>query len=592
MTRNWWIGLVLVLGGFVLSTPTAAQQPNETQTTLQITVNGVEEGPLANNVRSYLELLDYANQPTPASFRLRYLARRGDTSIKQALEPFGYYHTNVSHEITREANTTQVTYNVEIGQQTQIALVSIAVTGAMADDPEYLRLRRNVALREGQPLIHANYERVKSQLRNLAAERGYYDATFIKQDVTVELSTATAAIALEFDSGERYAFGDVSICCNHLSSAFLERYFQFAKGDAFHTRELLDLQIALVASDYFESVEVAPLWGEANNGEVPVSVRVSPNKRDFYQIGPGYGTDTGGRLTLAFDRRWVNDRGHRLSTLLRLSEVQTTGFVDYIIPGRDPARDQYSVTGEIKDRSYEDINSTLYKASFRDTRYFNDWQRTYQLAYLREDFRFGSEQRETSSFLVPSAEFSWVSNQVDSDNRNLIDQGYRLSVKLQGAAESILSDANFVAVTLGAKAVHSLNERWRVLARGEFGVMETSNFDAIPPSLRFFAGGDHSVRGYAYQQLGPTNEEGVIVGGRYLGVTSLEFDYLVAPDWRIAVFSDYGNSGMEWSMAWRQSIGVGVRWLSPIGPVRLDVAQAIDEPNRPWRLHLTIGPDL
>ncbi|MBY6065104.1 outer membrane protein assembly factor [Pseudidiomarina sediminum] len=592
MTRDWWIGWVLLLGCVICTAPTFAQQLEKTQTTLEINIAGVDDEVLSNNVRSYLELLDYAGQTAPASFRLRYLARRGDTSIKQALEPFGYYHTQVSHEIVREQDVTYVNYKVDVGQQTQLALVAINITGEMAEDPEYQRLRRKFTLKEGQPFIHANYEKVKSQLRSLAAERGYYDATFTQQDVTVELSTATAAIQLSLDSGERYAFGDVSICCNHLSDDFLQRYFQFSQGEPFHTRELLDLQVALVSSDYFENVEVAPLWDEATAGEVPVSVRLTPNQRDFYQIGPGYGTDTRARLTLAFDRRWINDRGHRLSTLMRLSEVQNTGFIDYIIPGTNPARDQYSITGEIKDRSYESLDSTLYKAGFRDTRYYDDWQRTYQLAYLREDFRFGDNPRESSTFLVPSAEFSWVKNDQDSDNRNLIDNGLRFSVKLQGASNSAGSDASFVAVSVGGKAVHSLTERWRVLARGEFGVMRTSNFDAIPPSLRFFAGGDHSVRGYAYQQLGPENEDGVIIGGRYLGVTSVEFDYLVAPDWRVAVFSDYGNSGMEWSMAWRQSIGVGVRWLSPIGPVRLDVAQAIDEPNRPWRLHLTIGPDL
>lgn len=568
-----------------------AQQQAQAKAILEVSYNGVE-GELANNVESYLGILEYDGMPALSIFRVRFLTRRGEEEIKQALKPFGYYHTEVTSEIKASDEVIAVAFNIDLGQRTTIREVAITIEGGLANDDAYVALRKRMPIQEGRPLLHSDYERSKSMLRNLAAERGYYNASFTEQKLLVELSDATATVRLTYDSGERFRFGAVSICCNHLSNAFIERYFPFAEGDYFHTRDLLDLQVALAGSDYFETVEVAPLWQQSQDKTVPVSLRVTPNQRDFYQIGPGYGTDTGARLTLGFDRRWVNDRGHRLSSLLRLSQIQSTGFVDYIIPGKNPARDQYSITGEVIDRSYEDLDSTLYRTSVRDTRHYNRWQRTYQVSYQQEDFRFGTAPRETSRFLVPSAEFSYVSSNLDPRNRNLVDSGYRVSARLEGASNNVFSSANFVSLTLSGKAVYSFNERWRALARAEIGAMETNNFAEVSPSLRFFAGGDHSVRGYAYQQLGPTNAEGVVVGGRYLGVASAEVDYLVAPNWRIAAFTDMGNSGMEWSMAWKQTLGLGVRWLSPIGPVRLDVAQAIDEPDKPWRLHLSIGPDL
>lgn len=581
--------LVLLLCGLLNNS--AYAQPEQAEAILHVSYSGVE-GELADNVESYLGILEYAGQPAPSIFRVRFLARRGAEEIKNALKPFGYYHTEVTSEITSTPEKIAVSYAITLGQRTQIREVNITIEGDLANDDAYALLRQRLPVKVGAPLIHTEYERTKTMLRNLAAERGYYDAKFTQQKLQVELTNATAVIQLTYASGERFRFGDVSICCNHLSNSFIKRYFHFAEGDFFHTRDLLDLQVALAGSDYFETVEVAPLWQEANHQTVPVSVRVTPNERDFYQIGPGYGTDTGARLTLGFDRRYINDRGHRLSSLLRLSQIQSTGFVDYIIPGEDPARDQYSFTGEVIDRSYENIDSTLYRTSVRDTRHYSRWQRTYQISYQQEDFRFGTAPRETSRFLVPSAEFSYVSSNLDPRNRNLIDSGYRISARLEGASDSALSSATFISLTLSGKAVYSLTDKWRVLGRAEFGAMETDNFAEISPSLRFFAGGDHSVRGYAYQQLGPTNNEGVVVGGRYLAVTSAEIDYLIAPNWRVALFSDMGNSGMEWSMSWKQTYGIGVRWLSPIGPVRLDIAQAIDELDKPWRLHLTIGPDL
>ncbi|MGQ4277672.1 autotransporter assembly complex protein TamA [Pseudidiomarina sp. E22-M8] len=589
LSRFGWLLVVLIGCGF--SQTVVAQQPQRDLTTLNVVFAGVD-GALAENVRSYLELLHYNGKPTPASFRLRYLARRGDASIQQALEPFGYYHSEVNHTISSDAEVTTVSYSIVPGPATRITNIDYQLTGAATHDDIFRRLRRELPLKQGHVLLHSDYERSKSMLRSLAAERGYYDAQFTQQKIAVELANQSATISLHFDSGERYQFGEVTICCNHLDTDFLQRYFQFEEGDNFHTRELLDLQVALAGSDYFETVEVAPLWSQADGLRVPVSVRVTANERDHYQIGPGYGTDTGARLTLGFDRRWVNDRGHRLSSILRLSEVQNTGFVDYIIPGKNPSRDQYSITGEILDRTYEDIDSTLYRASVRDARHYDSWQRTYQLAYQSEDYRFGTAARQTSGFFVPSAEFSLVSTEFDHDNRNLIDNGYRLSARIQGASDALLSDASFLSLSFSAKAVYSFNPKWRLLMRGEVGAIATSDFSKLSPSLRFFAGGDHSVRGYAYQQLGSTNAEGVVIGGQYLGVASAEVDYLIAPKWRVALFSDFGNTGMKWSMPWRQTIGIGARWLSPIGPVRLDVAQAIDEPDRPWRLHLTIGPDL
>ncbi|RUO45880.1 outer membrane protein assembly factor [Pseudidiomarina aquimaris] len=582
--------LLVLLFGCLLPNSANAQQ-EQAEAILQVSYTGVE-GELADNVESYLGILEYAGEPALSIFRVRFLARRGEAEIKQALRPFGYYHTEVTSEISSTREQVAVNYTINLGQRTRISAVNLNIEGGLKDDDALQVLRQSIPVKVGAPLLHTDYERTKTMLRNLAAERGYYDAQFTEQKLQIELSEAAAIVHLTYASGERFRFGDVSICCNHLSSSFIERYFQFSKGDYFHTRDLLDLQVALAGSDYFETVEVAPLWQEATDQTVPVSIRVTPNQRDFYQVGPGYGTDTGARLTLGFDRRWVNDRGHRLSSLLRLSQIQSTGFVDYIIPGKNPARDQYSITGEVIDRSYEDLDSTLYRTSVRDTRHYNRWQRTYQVSYQQEDFRFGTEPRETSRFLVPSAEFSYVSSNLDPRNRNLVDSGYRVSARLEGASDSLLSSATFVSLTLSGKTVYSLTDKWRVLARAEVGAMETDDFAEISPSLRFFAGGDHSVRGYAYQQLGPTNDEGVVVGGRYLAVASAEVDYLVAPNWRVALFTDMGNSGMEWSMSWKQTYGLGVRWLSPIGPVRLDVAQAIDEPDKPWRLHLTIGPDL
>ena len=586
-----WVLLLSSLMLFISSLSYAQSNWQTNNAKLALTIEGIAD-PYLTNARTYLTLSSLVDQTVPSVIRLRYLARQGEREIKTALQPFGFYNSEVTHEIIESDQTWTVNYQVNPGPVTTYANVDITILGGAQFDADFAKLLRNHALQVGKPLRHQDYEALKSAMRNLAAERGYYDAKFTEQRIDVKRLEQQANVVLTFDSGQRYLFGETLFCCASVSTDLLNRFLKYQTGEPFSTRKLLDLQVDLTSSDYFSNVEISPLWEQTDNNQVPIDVTLVPNKRNRYQVGVGYGTDTGARLTLGFDRRWVNDRGHKLSSVIRLSEVQNTGFVSYQIPGNDPARDVYNFNGEITDRSFEAQRSTLYKASVSDLRHYDDWQRTYQLAYQREDFSFGSEPTESSSFLIPSVEWSLIKSNNLAANRNIIDDGYRVSLLLQGGHDGALSDTTFISAKLSAKWVHRLNEKWRVLARSEIGALKADNFEVLGPTLRFFAGGDHSVRGYAYQQLGPENQEGVVVGGRYMTASSLEIDYALTNAWRLAVFTDIGNSMMHWDERLKQSAGVGARWISPIGPVRIDVAVALDEPSKPWRLHLTIGPDL
>ncbi|KFZ30144.1 hypothetical protein IDSA_11890 [Pseudidiomarina salinarum] len=597
MVRLGTVGSWLLLSQLIFHSPAGfAQQSEERQrapadATVNVTIEGVD-GELEDNVQGYLSIMELDGKAAPARFRLRFLQRRGEEQIRQALAPFGYYQPTIESSLELVGSTWQVHYSIAPGEPVRLDEIDIRILGDGREDPKFQKLLKQHRLVSGNVLHHEAYESLKRQLRNLATERGYYNARFTEQQVKVELTDLSADVTLFFDTAVRYAFGETTFCCTELDNDFLHRFRNYEAGDPFQTRELLDLQVALSGSQYFSSIEVAPDWENRQDGSVPITVDVEANKRDRYQFGLGYGTDTGARATVGFDRRWVNARGHKLNSILRLSQVQNTGFVSYIIPGTDPVTDQYSLTGEITDRSYQEQRSTLYRFTARDTRHFNNWQRTYQLGWQREDFAFGDQPMRSSNFLIPSVEVSLVESTSVADNRNLVEDGYRVSANLQGASSSLLSETSFVSARLSAKWVHSYTEKFRMLLRGEAGGMAVSNFSSLSPSLRFFAGGDYSVRGYEYEQLGPRNEEGVVTGGRYLVTGSVEFDYKVADSWRVAVFSDFGNSFMDWPVTIKQSYGIGVRWISPIGPVRLDVAQAVDEPGNPWRIHLTLGPDL
>ncbi len=126
----------------------------------------------------------------------------------------------------------------------------------------------------------------------------------------------------------------------------------------------------------------------------------------------------------------------------------------------------------------------------------------------------------------------------------------------------------------------------------QVGGTETDDYASVPPSLRFFAGGDQSVRGYDYQSLSPTNSRGDRVGGRYMLAVSGEYQFALTPTWRLATFADHGNAFNSLEIpSLKSGVGFGVRWVSPVGPLRLDLAHPLDGTGG-VRLHFSMGPEL
>lgn len=164
---------------------------------------------------------------------------------------------------------------------------------------------------------------------------------------------------------------------------------------------------------------------------------------------------------------------------------------------------------------------------------------------------------------------------------------------MQGATTALLSDTNFLQGTVKLRWIHALNNDNRLLARGTLGTTVVDNFEKLPPSLRFFTGGDATVRGYSYESIGPTDPDGAVVGGKNLLVASLEYEHRVWKEWGVAAFVDTGDAFDGASPNLKTGVGVGVRWRSPVGPMRIDFASGLDRPpGDAFRFSFSIGPDL
>jgi translocation and assembly module TamA len=545
------------------------------------------EGTLVKqNVDSMLTIYQDRKEDTLTAARIRRLHGRAPEEIRKALEPFGFYRPQIEASLERDGEQWVARYRIDPGPPVPLETVRVAVTGEGRFDWGFRRNMEDFPLEKGDTLVHPLYEAGKAAFLETAARLGYLDGKFTESQVRVDLETYSASIDLEYTTGPRYFFGPVSFQQDFLDPDLLQDYVSWKQGDPLNQEEMLNLQNALSSTSYFRRVEVTAAREETEGLEVPIFVDLLPSKPRRYKLGIGYGTDTGIRGTVDVQFRRINRHGHHAGVTLLGSELEQSASARYVIPGASPRTDAWTFTlGWARLAPTTSTSRTAFAASdyaFGAGR----WRHSVSLAYSRDVFTVGLDSG-TALLLTPAVN----STLVVADDRIDTRRGYRLHVQVAGASASVGSSASFARALVSAKGILSISSKDRLIGRAALGAMTTSDFHALPPRVRFFAGGDTSVRGYKYESLGEKDAAGNVIGGRRLQVGSIEFEHRFLPKWGAAVFFDAGNALDEFTTDLARGVGIGVRWLSPVGPVRVDGAYALGPPHG-VRLVINIGPDL
>jgi translocation and assembly module TamA len=556
---------------------------------VEVIVSGLEDD-LRDNVLALLSIEQEKKSDELTESRVRRLHKLAGKEIDAALQPFGYYRPQVEAVLTATEQGWQAAYSVDPGEPVRVAALDISVVGEGSDDPALTELIAGFPLQQGDILVHRQYEQGKTRLLRTALNRGYLKANLADHQVRVFPEQQRADIRLTLASGIRYQFGEVSFGDSVINRELMERYSDIETGEPYASGKLLELQNALFDSDYFARVEVSPQLEQADARQVPIEVATTPGKRHRYSFGVGYGTDTGARGTVGYRNRRINRRGHRFFTTLRLSELQENLTAGYVIPFRNPRTDQWEISASrINDHpdSDREEDTSIVGVSRRVSPRPN-WVETLYLNYREDSYQIGDDKGQTLQ-LVPGVIVERIKGRLKNKQRT----GNRFSLELRGGHDGFISDVSFVQSILTAKVIHGLTRKSRVLLRGEVAGTLIDGFDDLPLSLRYYAGGDNSVRGYGYQRLSPRNDDGDILGGEQKLVGSIEFDYMFRDKWSAAAFFDTGNAFDDWSdFDMEQGVGAGIRWYSPVGPLRIDVAKGISESGSDLRLHIVFGPEL
>ncbi|HGF5189138.1 TPA: autotransporter assembly complex family protein [Vibrio parahaemolyticus] len=540
------------------------------------------DGALEDNVKAYLSSIPEKDYSTSLRFQARL-----DQSITEALNALGYYHAKISYSIS-EGND-ELSVNIHKGLPVKIKVMDVVISGEAKEDEEFANLIAKSPLKVGRILNQGEYDSLKSGIRNLALQRGYFNGDFKlnKLEVIPELNEAN--VRLHYDSGIRYHFGPVEITGSQIWENRVESMRPFEIGEPYLVSDVGEYNQNLSNTDWFSSVFVEPDLSKLEDGrELPIKVSLAPAAKNQIETGIGYSTDTGVRGTLKWKKPWVSARGHSFNTALSLSKPEQTITAGYKIPLDDVLREYYQLQFGLKhldNRDTESLESNL--AVERHWLTDGGWHKTVYVRHLYENFSQGL-QDDGVQFVLPGATFSRTRVRGGS----MPMWGDKQSVTVEYGDPALLSETRVLRLLGRSSWIRGIGENHRSLFRLEGGANITEEFEKLSPSLRFFAGGDNNIRGYGYESISPVDESGALTGAKYILSSTLEYQYRVYGNWWAATFYDIGDAFND-TPEWKSGAGVGIRWASPVGPVSFDFAWGLDEkPNNEFRIHFSLGPEL
>ncbi len=555
---------------------------------LEVTVTGVSD-PLYRNVLARLTILLQKDNERLQDSAVRRLHRQAEEDIRSALAPFGYYNPIIKGSLNKKDEVWQAEYVIDQGPPVVLEKIDLELTGAGINNAPLIAALADFPLKNGDVLQQELYEQGKKKLANLAFKEGFLDASFSERSLRINSATNSASLRLMLDTGRQYLFGATNSVQKILKHDLLAHYLPYKAGDPYNPAKLFELQSILYQTNYFSKVAVRGQLDRVEDLAIPVEIDLTaPEYLNKYSFGVGYATDTGVRGKIDWDNRLFNSSGDKASASLQVGERENTLALRYRMPVDEDPR-YYSLANSLayQNKQWENTATQLFTASMA-REYADPRFKLSTGIELRDEIYDVGDTSGESTLLLPSLNAGVVFADDILNTKN----GLQAAVGFLGGAQGVVSDVTFLQATVNGKAIVSPFQDWRLIGRGSLGATLVDSIDSLPPSLRFYTGGDNTLRGYRYKSIGTRDASGVVIGGRYLVVGSIEAERVVYNQWSLATFWDGGTASDDLTLNFHQGVGVGVRFRLPFGQIRFDVASAITEDGTPLRVHLTVGGDL
>ncbi len=522
----------------------------------------------------------------PDAEELARLRRQSEDTARELLATEGYFSPQITSTLSG-GDAAQLNYRIEPGARTTVRNVELSFAGAVqtsaASSGLRGRIERNFSLRPGMPFRQADWAAAKINVLRALLAGAYPAARVATSQARIDPAAQTADLTLTLDSGPAFHYGALEIKgIQRYPQTIVHNLRPFKPGQPLRQQDLIDYQAALEASGYFAQASVRIEPDPANAAAVPIQVEVVERPEKSLSLGIGVSTDTGARVQVGWLARDIAERGLRLKLDGRIESKRQLGAAELAMP-RTSAGYENSLGVQLKREDIEGQDSRATLLAAKRSRTCGLIETTLSLQHQTETQQVGNVAAVDNQALTLN--YAWT--QRDIGRAFYPRRGHVLSLQAGVASDALLSETSFVRLYGRHTQYFRLGDNGRLVLRGELGGVLAKTRDGIPTDILFRAGGDNSVRGYAYQSLGRTLSGGV-ASVRYLATGSVEYNYFFNRDWGLALFVDAGDAAdSPGNLTPVLGYGFGARYRSPVGPVNLDLAYGEDSDE--FRLHFSLG---
>ena len=549
------------------------------------------KGNLASLLEEHIPILSSSAE---SQFVNPSLLRKLQADIQSILSTEGYFSPQINFK--KNSNGDFIDVSVDAGPQTLIKDVQMQFTGALADAvnagniaaiQKKKELEEAWLLPKGDAFRQSQWSEAKTQLIEALRANLYAGASLTASSANVDPETSTAVIELEIDSGAAFIFGDLQVTgLERYPTWLLDRFNPPKKGEPYSSARLLEFQRGLQNSAYFSTVifNVEPDATKAS--ALPIEVFLSERQTRDLGLSAGYSSNTGFRTEVTYRDRNILDRLWDLRSAVRLEQKQQLSYADIYLPPTDQHRldsfgvlfDRSNIEGLLQTRAAFAVKRTTTNGSIEQT-----LGAKYSEEKAVQSIAPGVRDENKSQALVASIGWTWRA----VDDLLAPRKGHRAQFETMVSNQAIISDQSFVRAYGKYQYWYPIGKQDSLLLRAELGKVFSGSGDGIPNGYLFRTGGSTSVRGYAYQSLGVKSGEAVL-GGRIMGVASVEYVHWMGPTFGVAGFVDSGDAAADWkSFKAKQGIGLGARVKTLAGPIALDLAYG--DKTKKFRLDFSIA---
>lgn len=473
-----------------------------------------------------------------------------------------------------------------------------------------------IGLAPGAPAVSSEVLRAEAALIGEFRNQGYALAKVPGRQATVDHSTQTMDIVFQVDAGRRATFGPVTVSgTDRLNPDFISDRVPFQKGEVFSPEAVARLRRDLNSYDVFESVRIVEADHLTADGSLPIEVQVAERLPRFVGFGAKYSTTDGPAANVYWGHRNLFGGAERLRLEAQMSSTSLDtvngrsrariadrlGYkigASFLKPGIFTVKDDLVVEAA----ALKEVTKTYTRQGFIGSigvkRTFSDelWGQI-GLDVERAKYTAPSNMSYTRSGWYTLVGIPMQLNYDNTGNKLDPTRGVRVLAKVTPYPSFLGSTIDMTKIDVTASGYLPLDDdaRYVLAARARVGSIVGAGLGDVPPPHRFFAGGGGSVRGYDYQSLGPTDAGGIVVGGRSLFEGSVEARAKITDTIGVVAFADAGmafaSSAPKFDESLRYSAGLGLRYYTSIGPIRLDVARGLnrEKGDPPYGLYISLG---